>query len=259
MRLHGIDGLTAVVTGAAGGIGSAIVLALARAGAQVVAVDRAAPGRLRERVPADLRPLVRERTADVADREAAGELLDETERSLGPVGLLVSAAGVLRHGPAADCTDQDWHALLHANATGVFVWAGAAAERMTRRGSGSIVTIASNAVGVPRAGLAAYTASKAAAHAFTLGLGVEVAPRGVRCNVVCPGSTDTAMLRELTDGPDFRAVVDGDPAAFRTGIPLGRVAAPADVADAVLFLASDQARHITLHSLYVDGGAALRA
>ncbi|MGA4837622.1 SDR family oxidoreductase [Streptomyces sp. G45] len=257
MRWDGIDGLTAVVTGAAGGIGSAVVTALARAGVHVTAVDRAPFTPSRDHRAPELRHLVRERTADVADERAARALLDETERDLGPVGLWVGAAGVLRHGPATGCSVQDWQALLHTNATGVFVWARAAAECMARHGRGAIVTVASNAVGVPRAGLAAYAASKAAASAFTLGLGVEVARHGVRCNVVCPGSTDTPMLQRLTGGADFAPVIDGDPAAFRTGIPLGRVAAPRDIADAVLFLASDQARHITLHSLYVDGGAAL--
>ncbi|MGH3239893.1 MAG: SDR family oxidoreductase, partial [Spirillospora sp.] len=109
--------------------------------------------------------------------------------------------------------------------------------------------------GVPRGGMAAYAASKAAAAHLTRCLGLEMAPHGVRCNIVSPGSTDTPMLRALGAGD----VIAGDAAAFRTGIPLGRIAAPADIAEAVLFLLSERARHITMHELYVDGGAALRA
>ena len=90
-------------------------------------------------------------------------------------------------------------------------------------------------------------------------VGEMLARSGVRCNIVAPGSTDTAMQRALwTDDAAPQRVVDGDPATFRTGIPLGRIAAPRDIAEAVLFLASDRARHITMQELYVDGGATLR-
>jgi 2,3-dihydro-2,3-dihydroxybenzoate dehydrogenase len=106
--------------------------------------------------------------------------------------------------------------------------------------------------------MAAYAASKAAAIALTMGLGLEIAALGIRCNVVCPGSTDTAMLHRMAPGTrSMGAILHGGPSAFRVGISLGRLADPDDIAAAVLFLASEQARHITLHSLYVDGGAAL--
>lgn len=107
--------------------------------------------------------------------------------------------------------------------------------------------------------MAAYAASKAAAAMFTKCLGLELARSGVRCNVVAPGSTDTPMQRALWNGPDAeQRVIDGDPSTYRTGIPLGRIADPADIAETVAFLASDRARHITMQELYVDGGATLR-
>ena len=135
----------------------------------------------------------------------------------------------------------------------------AVARRMVPRGAGSIVTVASNAGGVPRSGMAAYGASKAAAAMFTKSLGLELAPHGIRCNVVAPGSTDTPMLRGMwTDERGAEAVIGGDLETFKVGIPLGRIAAAQDVADAVAFLVSDRARHITMQVLYVDGGAALR-
>jgi 2,3-dihydro-2,3-dihydroxybenzoate dehydrogenase len=131
---------------------------------------------------------------------------------------------------------------------------------MVARRSGSIVTVASNAARVPRAGMAAYCASKAAAAMFTRCLGLEVASAGVRCNVVSPGSTDTTMLRGMwTDETGPERTLHGDPAAFRVGIPLGRIGAPDDVAEAVLYLLSDSARQITMQELCVDGGAVLGA
>jgi 2,3-dihydro-2,3-dihydroxybenzoate dehydrogenase len=108
--------------------------------------------------------------------------------------------------------------------------------------------------------MAAYAASKAATAQFTRCLGLELSRYGIRCNVVAPGSTDTEMQRSLwTSADGASAVVAGSGEAFRVGIPLGRLAEPADIADAVLFLASDRARYITMQVLCVDGGAGLGA
>jgi 2,3-dihydro-2,3-dihydroxybenzoate dehydrogenase len=129
---------------------------------------------------------------------------------------------------------------------------------MVPRRSGAVVTVTSNAAGTARADMAAYAASKAAAAMFTKCLGLEVAGFGIRCNVVAPGSTDTPMLTSMWRDPSGRTrTVRGDPGTFRVGIPLGRVASPDDVAEAVAFLLSDRARHITMHDLTVDGGATL--
>jgi 2,3-dihydro-2,3-dihydroxybenzoate dehydrogenase len=129
---------------------------------------------------------------------------------------------------------------------------------MVPRGRGAVVTVASNAAATPRSGMAAYAASKAAAEMFTKSLGLEVARHGIRCNIVAPGSTDTPMLSSMWhDDSGPRATLAGNPEAFRVGIPLGKLAQPGDVAHAVAFLLSDQASHITLHTLTVDGGAAL--
>ena len=255
MLLTGFEGRTVVVTGAAGGIGTAICHTLAAAGARLMAVDRdpEALDRLVRSIPS---ATVAGAAVDVTEDGTAEDVLDRAELRLGPVSGLVNAAGVLRAGSALTCPDDDWNTLLRVNATGVFAWTRAAARRMVPRRGGAIVTVASNAIGVPRSGMAAYSASKAAAAAFTLSLGLEVAQHGVRCNVVCPGTTDTPMLDVL--GPDSTGhALTGNPAAFRVGIPLGRVATPQDIADSIAYLLSDQARHITMHSLYVDGGAAL--
>ncbi|MFD9333168.1 SDR family NAD(P)-dependent oxidoreductase [Streptomyces sp. NPDC060028] len=260
MRLTGLRGITAVVTGAAGGIGSQVVVHLVNEGAAVAAVDITHPavaGPMSGPEPGAASRMTWH-TADVADAAAAERILDQVEAAHGPVGLLVNVAGVLHTGPLNSLKDTAWQELLAVNTTGVLVWSTAVARRMTPHRRGSIITVASNSAGTPRAGMAAYAASKAAAVSLTLGLGLEVAPLGIRCNVVCPGSTDTPMLRRMApDQSALDAVLHGDPSAFRVGIPLGRLAKPEDIAAAVLFLASEQARHITLHSLYVDGGAAL--
>ncbi|MFG2776695.1 2,3-dihydro-2,3-dihydroxybenzoate dehydrogenase [Streptomyces prunicolor] len=254
-------GRVALVTGAAGGIGAAVARTLAGYGAAVSLADRDRAGL------GDLAAeLARQRRAtlacrlDVRDARAVEETVARTEQELGPVDILANCAGVLCTGPVVETGEEDWEYVLAVNATGVFHTSRAVARRMVCRRRGAIVTVASNAAGVPRAGMAAYAASKAAAAHFTRCLGLELAPYGIRCNVVAPGSTDTPMQRALWDETTREApVVDGDLTTYRTGIPLRRIATPQDIADAVVFLASDRARHITMHDLYVDGGATLRA
>ncbi|MEW1825908.1 2,3-dihydro-2,3-dihydroxybenzoate dehydrogenase [Streptomyces sp. NPDC088196] len=256
-----LAGRLALVTGAGRGIGEAVVAALVEQGARVVATDLDAEA-VRE-LSAKYGEHVTGHPLDVTDPTAVEALVDETERTLGPLDIAVNVAGILRSSAVVDLTDEDWAATFAVNANGVFHVSRATARRMAGRGRGSIVTVASNAAGIPRTGMAAYAASKAAAVMFTRCLGLEVAARGVRCNSVSPGSTCTDMQRALwTSGDEAEAarrVIEGDLASYRTGIPLGRIAEPADIADAVVFLVSDRARHITLHDLYVDGGATLRA
>ncbi|MGB5806964.1 SDR family oxidoreductase, partial [Castellaniella sp.] len=116
----------------------------------------------------------------------------------------------------------------------------------------------SNAATTPRPGMAAYAASKAAATQLTRCLGLELAPHRIRVNIVSPGSTDTAMQQAMwSQGSSRDTVIAGDPARWRLGIPLAKIATPDEIAQAVLFLLSDQASHITLHDLRVDGGATL--
>lgn len=127
-------------------------------------------------------------------------------------------------------------------------------------GTTAFVTGAAGGIGsaVARTQMAASAVSKAAVTTFARCLGLELARYGIPCNVVAPGSTDTEMLSALWDGADWRKTsIDGVPEAFRVGIPLGKVAEPADIANAVLFMLSDRAGHITMHNLTVDGGAAL--
>ncbi|GGT28748.1 2,3-dihydro-2,3-dihydroxybenzoate dehydrogenase [Streptomyces purpureus] len=251
----------ALVTGAAGGIGAAVVRALATRGATVAAVDRDET-LLKQRVTelADAGLKVEAFPADVTDGAQVTALVDEAERRLGPIDFLVNAAGVLRLGEVRTFSDEDWAATFAVNATGVFRVSRTVVDRMIPRGGGAIVTVASNAANTPRSEMAAYAASKAAASLFTKSLGLEVAKYGIRCNLVAPGSTDTPMLSSMWhDESGAKGTIEGRPDAYRVGIPLKKLAQPQDVADAVVFLLSDQASHITLHDLTVDGGASLGA
>ncbi|MEC4016945.1 2,3-dihydro-2,3-dihydroxybenzoate dehydrogenase [Streptomyces sp. H27-D2] len=254
-----LAGRIALVTGAGQGIGEAVARALADQGARVAALDRSPDGvKTLEAEYGHARVVAH--TVDVTDSAAVEETVEQIERTMGPIGILVNVAGVLRTSPVIDLTDADWADTFAVNTTGVFHAARAVSRRMAERRAGCIVTVGSNAAGVPRTGMAAYAASKAAATMFTKCLGLELARSGIRCNVVSPGSTDTPMQRQLwTDAQAPLRVIDGDPDTYRVGIPLGRIAEPSDVADAVAFLVSDRARHITMHDLYVDGGATLRA
>ncbi|NEC63527.1 2,3-dihydro-2,3-dihydroxybenzoate dehydrogenase [Streptomyces sp. SID9727] len=259
-----LAGRLALVTGAGRGIGEAVVRTLVARGCRVLATDAA---------PEGVDALAREhdgdvvaRALDVTDAAAVEALVAEAEDTLGALDITVNVAGILRCSPVTELTDEDWRATFAVNTDGVFHVSRSVGRRMADRGAGSIVTVASNAAGIPRTTMAAYAASKAAAVMFTKCLGLELAPRGVRCNTVSPGSTLTDMQRGMwpadeahDDGPAAQRVIAGDPASYRTGIPLGRIADPADIAEAVAFLVSDRARHITLHDLYVDGGATLRA
>ena len=266
MSTHTLSGATtdqpvAVVTGAAGGIGRAVVRALCGAGAWVLAAD--ADGAAARALADDLGAegaRVLDAAVDVRDADEVAALVDRAEAELGPLTTAVSVAGVLNTGRLLDTDPATWRDTFAVNADGPFHLARAAGAAMAARGAGAIVVVSSNAARVPRAGMAAYAASKAAATMMVRCLGLELAGSGVRCNVVSPGSTDTPMHEALwPDGTAERRSIAGSPEHFRVGIPLGRIAAPEDIAEAVVFLASERARHITMQDLIVDGGASLVA
>jgi 2,3-dihydro-2,3-dihydroxybenzoate dehydrogenase len=254
-----MDSTIAVVTGAASGIGASVARALCQRGSMVVAVDADADQlrRTTAKLTADgLKAVAYD--VDVAERADVDSMVEAVERQLGPVDHLVNCAGVLRLGRVMNLTYDDWATSLTVNATGVFNTSQALVERMVPRARGAIVTVVSNAVDTPRMGMAAYAASKAAAAAFTKCLGLEVAAHGIRCNLVAPGSTDTPMLRSMwTDETGPQTTLDGRLEDYRLGIPLRRLARPDDIAEAVLFLLSERANHITMETLTVDGGATL--
>lgn len=249
----------AIVTGAAGGIGYAVAQALGACGVVVAAVD-SDTNRVQEcaaKLNAEgLR--VEAFGADVTSSEQVDSVVAAVESRLGPIDFLVNNAGVLNLGEVRHTTDEDWANTLAVNLTGVFYVSRAVLNRMVPRAQGALVTVASNAANTPRIGMSAYAASKAAATMLTKCVGLEAAEHGIRCNLVAPGSTKTPMLSSMwhdESGP--RETIAGRPDTFRVGIPMAKLACPSDVAAAVVFLLSEQAGHITMQELTVDGGAGL--
>lgn len=158
-------GRLALVTGAARGIGAAVVKVPAEQGARVIATDTDGTGvEALASLPGDR---VTAHALDVTDAGAVEIAVAEAERTLGPLDIVVNVAGILRGGAVIELDDEDWAAVFAVNTNGVFHVSRAAARRMAGRGRGSIVTVASNAAGIPRSGMAAYAASKAAAVMFT--------------------------------------------------------------------------------------------
>jgi 2,3-dihydro-2,3-dihydroxybenzoate dehydrogenase len=196
---------------------------------------------------------------DLRDAEAVAETIERVERELGAIDYLVNIAGVLYTGGAIDVGDEDWMQSFAVNTHGVFFLTRAVARRMRERRRGGIVTVGSNAASTPRIGMAAYAASKAATVQYIRCLGLELAEYGIHCKLVSPGSTDAEMQRRYwRDGASgAEQVIRGSLEKHRLGIPLRKLAQPEDIAQAVLFLLSDTAGHVTMQDLVVDGGATL--
>lgn len=257
MQLSGFAGKTALVTGAAGGIGGVLVELLLASGTRVVAADLDAGAILPEQATGEA---LRKESLDVRDSTAVDRLVERVEAEWGPVDFGVNVAGILSTTLVTETDDAAWRNVFAVNTDGVFHVSRALARAMGPRGRGVIVTVSSNAAGVPRHAMAAYAASKAATTMFMRCLGLELGPLGIRCNVVAPGSTLTPMQTGMwADDRGAERVIAGVPEVYKAGIPLKKLATPRDIANAAVFLLSDEAGHITMADLYVDGGATLRA
>lgn len=255
MKLTGFKGRGAFVTGAAGGIGRAIVDALADAGAHVFATDL--PDAIDE---IGEQPGVIRAALDVTDPDAVSAAVVQAEDAVGPLYHGIVCSGILGGGTILETKAADWLRVIDVNLNGAFHVTTALARVMLPRRQGAIVAIGSNSADIPRLEMGAYPASKAALHMHMRCLGLEIAPFGIRCNIVAPGSTMTPMQTGMwSDARGAQAVIDGNLATYKTGIPLGKLAKPQDIAASTMFLLSDQAGHVTMADLYVDGGATLKA
>lgn len=240
------QGTRALVTGASRGIGAATALALAEHGCDVVLNYRASAAKA-ERVAEQIRALGREVLlvqADVADEEQVTAMFKRIRTEWRPIQVAVLNSGVTADGHLAAMSSGKWQEVISTNLTGVFLTARETTKQMYT-GGGSIVLIASTSGIAGRAGQANYAASKGGVISLAKSLSYEVAPRGIRVNVVAPGFIDTDMTRRVPPAHLERALQT---------IPLGRTGTPAEVARAAVFMASPAASYITGKVLTVDGG-----
>jgi meso-butanediol dehydrogenase / (S,S)-butanediol dehydrogenase / diacetyl reductase len=256
MRERTFDGSRVLVTGAAAGIGAAIVQAFLAEGARVAItdVDADAAETLAQRVGSGARAW----QLDVTNGIQIASVFAEVVSTFGDIDVVVANAGVSTMRAVVDLGEDEWDFNMDVNAKGVFLTDQAAARHFIARGQGGrIINTASMAGKVGAPYLAHYSASKFAVVGFTQALARELGPHGITVNSVCPGFVVTAMQdREVAWEAKLRGMtVDAVRAAYVTEVPLGRLETPEDVAGAVLFLASDAASYITGEALNVTGGA----
>ena len=231
-----------MVTGGASGIGRATVKRLVADGFRVAVLD------LGDAEGSGAELALR---ADVTDPVEVESAIEQVLAAFGRIDVLVNNAGITGSTQATVCHEtpvQDWDRVLSVNVRGPFLCSRAVLPTMLSQGSGHIITVASVAGLVAFPGRCAYTTSKGAAVLFTKSLAVDYASKGIRANAVCPGFVQTPMTQWRLDVPELRAQVEST-------IPMGRVAQPEEIAEAIAMLASDTLVYLTGHALVVDGGA----
>ena len=239
--MRGLAGRSAIVTGAARGIGLAIARRLAEEGVRVLLADR---DPLVEAVARELGQ--HHAVADVSRAEAVAALFGAADAALGDLDILVNNVGVIHPAGLMETTPEDFDRVMGINVRAAFLTTQAAARRMIPSGSGAIVNITSMAAVLASASAITYTVSKAALKQLTAASALNLAAHGIRVNAVGPGTIETEMAQLVTSGDGLQRVLS------RT--PLGRLGQVHEIAAAVAFLASDEASYITGQTLYADGG-----
>lgn len=244
MTTQNLTGKTVLVTGASRGIGAAIADTLAQAGATVIgtATSEGGAAAIGERLA---QWNGHGRTLNAADEQSIETLIADIEKEFGKLDILVNNAGITRDNLLMRMKDEEWDDIMNVNLKSVYRACKAVMRGMMKQRSGRIITITSVVGTMGNAGQTNYAAAKAALQGFSKSLAREVGSRGITVNCVAPGFIDTDMTRALPE--ETRKM-------FEAQTALGRFGEAQDVADAVLFLASDQARYITGQTLHVNGG-----
>lgn len=253
MSEHLLQGKTAIVTGAASGMGKAIAKLFADEGANVILADlsKETAVAVAQELPQGKGHAVQ---TDVADDASVAALVKETLEVYGSIDVLVNCAGVPQaFTPIEELTLEQWDRIMSVNTKSIFLTTRHAVPHMKEKGKGSIINIASIAGIRARPGLNAYCASKGAAIMLSKALAIELAPFQIRVNVINPGPAETPMLGKFING-DEAEVEAGKKDIFISSVPLGMLIQPEDIAQAALYLASDLSKIVTGEVMNVDGG-----
>jgi 3-oxoacyl-[acyl-carrier protein] reductase len=245
-----LTGKVAIVTGGGRGIGREIAIKLATDGADVVINDIGNPAPAEETISA-IKALGRKSLAvlgDVSVTEDVNKLVETAVNTMGKVDILVNNAGITRDGLLMRMSDDDWDKVLAVNLKGVFLCTRAVLRPMVKARTGRIISLSSIVGIIGNAGQANYASAKAGIIGFTKSIAKEVASRNITVNAVAPGFIDTAMTQILPEEKRKELAAH---------IPAGYLGTPRDIAEAIAFLASDEARYITGQVLTVDGGISL--
>jgi 3-oxoacyl-[acyl-carrier protein] reductase len=238
-----LTGKGALVTGASGGIGAAIARDLHRAGA-TVAISGTREERLKE-VADELGDRVHVLPCDLRDRESVGKLAGDADAAVGQLDILVNNAGITRDNLFMRMTDEEWDDVIAVNLTSVFILIRGALRGMMKRRYGRVINIASISGMIGNPGQPNYAATKAGMIGMTKSLAREVATRGITANCIAPGFIETPMTQALTEK---------QVEAIASAIPASNFGQPEDISAAAVYLASEESRYVTGHTLHVNGG-----